>query len=142
MRIAVEEAHQALVEDEVPIGAVLVSEGTVLARAHNMPVALNDPTAHAEILALREASLRKNNYRLPNTILYVTVEPCLMCVGALIQARVAMVVFGAFDPKAGACGSLHDIPSTTGIMHKIRVVSGVLEKECREILQAFFKAKR
>ena len=106
MKVALEEAHQAFTEDEVPIGAALVSEGTVLARAHNMPIALNDPTAHAEILVLREASLRKNNYRLPNTILYVTVEPCLMCVGALLQARVAMVAFGAFDPKAGACGSL------------------------------------
>ena len=142
MRIALEEAHQALSEDEVPIGAVLIAEGAVLARAHNMPLSLNDPTAHAEILVLREASLRKNNYRLPNTILYVTVEPCLMCVGALLHARVAMVVFGAFDTKAGACGSLYDIPSTPGIMHKLRVVPGVLEKECREILQAFFKSKR
>ena len=137
-----EEAHQALSEDEVPIGAVLVSEGAVLARAHNKPISLNDPTAHAEILVLREASQRKSNYRLPNTILYVTVEPCLMCVGALIHARVAMVVFGAYDPKAGACVSLYDIPSTPGIMHKIRVVPGVLEKECREILQTFFKSKR
>ena len=142
MRIALEEAHQALSEDEVPIGAVLVSEGAVLARAHNKPISLNDPTAHAEIRVLREASQRKSNYRLPNTILYVTVEPCLMCVGALINARVAMVVFGAFDPKAGACGSLYDIPSTPKIMHKIRVVSGVLEKECREILKTFFKSKR
>ena len=142
MRMALEEARQAFREDEVPIGAVLVSEGTVLARAHNMPISLNDPTAHAEILVLREASQRKSNYRLPNTILYVTVEPCLMCLGALLQARVAMVVFGAFDPKAGACCSLHHIPSSPGIMHKIKVVPGILEKECREILQTFFKSKR
>jgi len=142
MRMALEEARKAFREDEVPIGAVLVSEGTVLARAHNMPITLNDPTAHAEILVLREASQRRNNYRLPNTILYVTVEPCLMCLGALLQARIAMVVFGAFDPKAGACGSLHNIPSTSGIMHKIKVVPGILEKECREILQTFFKSKR
>ena len=142
MRMALEEAVQAFREDEVPIGAVLVSEGTVLARAHNMPIALNDPTAHAEILVLREAARMKSNYRLPNTILYVTVEPCLMCLGALLQARVAMVVFGAFDPKAGACCSLHHIPSSPGIMHKIKVVSGILEKECREILQTFFKSKR
>lgn len=137
-----EQAHQALREGEVPIGAVLVSEGAVIAQAHNMPISLNDPTAHAEILVLREAALRKNNYRLPNTVLYVTVEPCVMCIGAILQARVATVVFGAFDPKAGACGSFYAIPSTPGVMHKIKVVTGVLERECREILQAFFKTKR
>jgi len=142
MRIALEQAHQALREGEVPIGAVLVAEGEVIARAYNMPISLNDPTAHAEILVLREAALRKNNYRLPNTVLYVTVEPCVMCIGAILQARVATVVFGAFDPKAGACGSFCSIPSTPGVMHKIKVVTGVLERECREILQAFFKAKR
>lgn len=142
MRIALEEARKAYREDEVPIGAVLVSEGEILARAHNMPIALNDPTAHAEILVLREASLRKSNYRLPNTILYVTVEPCLMCLGALLQARVSLLVFGTLDPKAGVCGSFLDIPSTPGIPHKIKVVPGVLEKECREILRDFFKSKR
>jgi len=142
MRIALEQAHQALREGEVPIGAVLISEGEVIAQAHNMPISLNDPTAHAEILVLREAALRKNNYRLPNTVLYVTLEPCLMCIGAILQARVATVVFGASDPKAGACGSFYSIPSTPGIMHKIKVVTGVLERECREILQAFFKTKR
>jgi tRNA(adenine34) deaminase len=142
MRIALEEAREAYRADEVPIGAVLVSEGEILAQAHNMPIALNDPTAHAEILVLREASFRKSNYRLPNTVLYVTVEPCLMCLGALLQARISMLVFGAFDPKAGACGSLHNIPSTPGITHTIKVLPGVLAKECREILQDFFKAKR
>ena len=142
MRIALEEARKAYREDEVPIGAVLVSEGEILAQAHNMPISLNDPTAHAEILVLREASLRKSNYRLPNTVLYVTVEPCLMCLGALLHARISLLVFGAFDPKAGACCSLHNIPSTPGIVHKIKVVPGVLEKECREILQDFFKSKR
>ena len=142
MRIALEQAYQALREGEVPIGAVLVSEGEVIAQAHNMPISRNDPTAHAEILVLREAALRKNNYRLPNTVLYVTVEPCVMCIGAILQARVATVVFGASDPKAGACGSFHSIPSTPGVMHKIKVVTGVLERECREILQAFFKTKR
>ena len=142
MRIALEQAYQALREGEVPIGAVLISEGEVIAQAHNMPISLNDPTAHAEILVLREAALRKNNYRLPNTVLYVTLEPCLMCIGAILQARVATVVFGASDPKAGACGSFYSIPETPGIMHKIKVVTGVLERECREILQAFFKTKR
>ena len=142
MRLALDQADQALGEGEVPIGAVLVSEGDVIAQAHNMPISLNDPTAHAEILVLREAALRKNNYRLPNTVLYVTVEPCVMCIGAILQARVATVVFGAFDPKAGACGSFYTIPSTLGAVHKVTVIPGVLEKECREILQAFFIKKR
>jgi tRNA(adenine34) deaminase len=142
MRIALDEARQALKEGEVPVGAVLVFEEEVLARAHNMPISLNDPTAHAEIMVLREAALRKGNYRLPNTALYVTVEPCLMCAGALIQARVKKLIFGAFDPKAGACGSVYDIPSSPGILHKMTVISGVLEKECREIIQEFFKARR
>ena len=142
MRIALDEARQALKEGEVPVGAVLVFEEEVLARAHNMPISLNDPTAHAEIMVLREAALRKGNYRLPNTALYVTVEPCLMCAGALIQARVKKLIFGAFDPKAGACGSVYDIPSSPGILHKITVISGVLEEECREIIQAFFKTRR
>ena len=142
MRIALDEARQALKEGEVPVGAVLVFEEEVLARAHNMPISLNDPTAHAEIMVLREAALRKGNYRLPNTALYVTVEPCLMCAGALIQARVEKLIFGAFDHKAGACGSVYDIPSSPGILHKITVISGVLEEECREIIQAFFKTRR
>ena len=142
MRIALNEARQALKEGEVPVGAVLVFEREVLARAHNMPLSLNDPTAHAEIMVLREAALKKGNYRLPNTSLYVTVEPCLMCAGALIQARVEKLVFGASDHKAGACGSVYDIPSSPGILHKMTVISGVLERECREIIQEFFKARR
>jgi len=91
---------------------------------------------------IREAALKKMNYRLPNTSLYVTVEPCLMCVGALVQARVNKLIFGAFDPKAGACGSVYDIPSSPGILHKLTVVSGILEEECREIIQGFFEKKR
>ena len=142
MRMALDEAKQALQEGEIPVGAVLVFEGEVLARAHNMPISLNDPTAHAEIMVLREAALRTENYRLPNTSLYVTVEPCLMCTGALLQARVDKLIFGAFDPKAGACGSVYDIPSSPDVLHKMTVISGVLEKECREILQGFFKTKR
>ncbi len=142
MRIALDEARQALKEGEVPVGAVLVFEKEVLARAHNMPISLNDPTAHAEIMVLREAALKKGNYRLPSTSLYVTVEPCLMCAGALIQARVEKLIFGAFDPKAGACGSVYAIPSSPGILHKMAVISGVLEKECGEIIQEFFKTRR
>ena len=142
MRIALDEARQALKEGEVPVGAVLVFEKEVLARAHNMPISLNDPTAHAEIMVLREAALKKGNYRLPSTSLYVTVEPCLMCVGALVHARVNKLIFGASDPKAGACGSVYDILSSPGILHKITVVSGILEEECMEIIQEFFKKKR
>ena len=142
MRMALEEAGKALKEGEIPIGAVLVLGGKVLARAHNMPIALNDPTAHAEILVLREAALKMGNYRLPNTSLYVTVEPCVMCIGALVQARVEHLIFGTFDPKTGACGSVYDIPSSPDILHKMTVISGILEEECREIIQKFFKKKR
>ncbi|MBW1823729.1 MAG: tRNA adenosine(34) deaminase TadA [Deltaproteobacteria bacterium] len=142
MRMALEEAEKALKKGEIPIGAVLVFKGKVLARAHNMPISLNDPTAHAEILVLREAALKMGNYRLPNTSLYVTVEPCVMCIGALVQARIEKLTFGVFDLKSGACGSVYDIPSSPGILHKMTVVSGILEEECRRIIQEFFKKKR
>ena len=142
MSIALAEAKHALEEGEVPIGAVLIFEGELLARAHNMPISLSDPSAHAEILALRKAAAKMNNYRLPNTTLYVTVEPCLMCMGALVQARVKKLVFGAFDPKGGACGSVYDLHSSPAIIKKMTVISGVLEEECRKIIQGFFKTKR
>ena len=142
MRMALGEAQRALVKGEVPIGAVLVSEGEVLASAYNKPVSLHDPTAHAEILVLREAALKRKNYRLLNTSLYVTVEPCVMCVGAMVQARIKELIFGAFDPKAGACGSVYTIPFSPGTMHKMTVISGILEEECREIIQRFFKERR
>jgi tRNA(adenine34) deaminase len=142
MSIALAEAKHALKVGEVPIGAVLIFEEEVLARAHNMPISLSDPTAHAEILALRKAAAKRNNYRLPNTTLYVTVEPCLMCMGALVQARVKKLVFGAFDPKGGACGSVYDLHSSPASINKMTVISGVLEEECREIIQEFFKSKR
>lgn len=142
MNMALEEARRALGEGEVPVGAVLVAEGEVVARAHNMPILLHDPTAHAEILALREAALRKRNYRLPKSALYVTVEPCLMCAGALLQARVGRVVFGTVDPKAGACGSVYEVLPGPGKRPSVAVVSGVLEQECREIIQEFFRRRR
>ena len=142
MKMALEEARRALGEGEVPVGAVLVAEGEVIARAHNMPISLHDPTAHAEILALREAALRKRNYRLPKSALYVTVEPCLMCAGALLQARVGRVVFGTVDPKAGACGSVYEVLAGPGKRPPVAVVSGVLERECREIIQEFFRRRR
>jgi tRNA(adenine34) deaminase len=142
MNIALDEAFRGLQEGEVPVGAVLVADGEVVARAHNMPISLHDPTAHAEILALREAALRKRNYRLPNAALYVTVEPCVMCAGALLQARVGRLVFGTGDPKAGACGSVYTVLPGPGKRPSVAVVSGVLERECREVIQAFFRERR
>ncbi len=142
MKLALEEARMALAEGEVPVGAVLVAEGEVIARAHNLPILLSDPTAHAEILALREAALRKQNYRLPNSMLYVTVEPCPMCAGAMILARVGRLIFGTADPKSGACGSVYAVLPRPGKHPGVTVVSGVLEDECREIIQGFFRAKR
>jgi len=136
-------AREGLAADEVPVGAVLVGEGgEVLARAFNNPIARHDPTAHAEILALRAGAQRLGNYRLPGTSLYVTIEPCIMCVGAIIQARVRRLVFGAPDPKAGACVSLYRLPEDSRLNHRLEVVGGVREAECRELLQEFFQARR
>ncbi|MGQ9688823.1 MAG: tRNA adenosine(34) deaminase TadA [Desulfobaccales bacterium] len=143
MAKALEEARRALAAGEVPVGAVLVGEeGDVLAQAHNFPISLKDPTAHAEILALRQAAEILGNYRLPDTTLYVTMEPCLMCTGALIHARVKRLVFGAADPKAGACVSLYCLPKDPRLNHRLEVTGGVREAECRELVQAFFRAKR
>jgi len=136
-------AREGLAADEVPVGAVLVGEGgEVLTRAFNNPIARRDPTAHAEILALRAGAQRLGNYRLPGVSLYVTIEPCIMCVGAIIQARVRRLVFGAPDPKAGACVSLYRLPEDSRLNHRLEVVGGVREAECRELLQEFFKARR
>jgi tRNA(adenine34) deaminase len=139
---ALDAAREALAAGEVPVGAVLVGAGKVLARAHNRPIGLNDPTAHAEVLALRSAAARLGNYRLPGTTLYVTIEPCIMCVGALIQARVGRLVFGAADPKGGACVSLYRLPEDPRLNHRLEVTGGVREEECRELLQEFFRARR
>ena len=137
------EAQQAARQDEVPVGAVLVArDGTVLARAHNQTIALCDPTAHAEILALRAASQAVGNYRLLDTTLYVTIEPCIMCMGALLQARVARILFGAEDPKWGGAGSRYNLAADTSLNHTIDVQGGLLENECRELIQDFFRAKR
>jgi tRNA(adenine34) deaminase len=140
---ALYQARLSLDAGEVPVGAVLVgTDGKILAHAHNFPISLNDPTAHAEILALRQAAEILGNYRLPGTTLYVTMEPCLMCTGALIYARVQRLVFGAPDPKAGACVSLYNIPGDTRLNHRLEVVGGVREAECRELVQRFFREKR
>jgi len=143
MQQAIFEARQAALEDEVPVGAVLVApDGTVLAKAHNQTIRLCDPTAHAEILALRSAAQAVGNYRLLETTLYVTIEPCIMCMGALLHARVARIVYGAKDPKWGAAGSCYDLAAEPRFNHVIDVQGGVLEKACRELIQAFFRHKR
>lgn len=140
---ALREAEKAGFEEEVPIGAVLISaDGTILAADHNRTRQEKDPTAHAEILVLRKAARVVNNYRLTGTTLFVTIEPCPMCAGALIQARVARVVFGAPDPKAGALGSLYDLSGEGRLNHRIEVIPGILEPECRNLMQKFFKVRR
>jgi len=143
MKVALMEAQRARDEDEVPVGAVLVSKsGDILSAAHNSVVGLSDPTAHAEILALRIAAEKGMNYRLPETTLYVTIEPCVMCMGAIIHARVKRAVFGAADSKWGACGSLYHFAENPKLNHRPEIVSGVSEEECRRIIQHFFQQKR
>ncbi len=143
MSAALAAAREGLAAGEVPVGAVVVGEGgKILARAFNQPIALHDPTAHAEVLALRQAAALVGNYRLPGVSLYVTMEPCLMCVGALIAARVGRLVFGAADPKAGACVSLYRLPEDGRLNHRMEVTGGVREAECRELVQEFFRARR
>jgi tRNA(adenine34) deaminase len=142
MELAVEEALQASQAGEVPVGAVLVREGEVVARDHNRPLSLNDPTAHAEILVLRAGAARMGNYRLSGCELYVTVEPCLMCAGAMVQSRISRLIFGARDEKGGAVRSLYHILEDPRLNHRVQVIEGVLDKQCQEIMQAFFSARR
>jgi len=141
MRLALAQAALGGVAGEVPVGAIVVLDGEVLGRGHNHPVGSNDPTAHAEILALREAGRARGNYRLTGATLYATVEPCLMCVGAIVHARVATVVYGVADPKGGAVRSLLD-PNALPLNHRFEAVEGVLAGECREVLHEFFRARR
>jgi len=143
MTLALREAEIAGLENEVPVGAVLLSPaGEILAADHNRTRQYNDPTAHAEILVLRRAAKILNNYRLPEAQLVVTVEPCLMCAGAVIQARLGQVVFGATDPKAGALGSLYDLSKDQRLNHRFEVASGIRERECRDLMQKFFQERR
>ena len=143
MALALKEAEEAYVEEEVPIGAVLVSSaGEIIAADHNRTRQNNDPTAHAEMLVLRKAARVMANFRLPGTTLFVTIEPCLMCAGAMIQARVDKVYYGAPDPKAGALGSLYDVSQDQRLNHCFVVVPGILEWKCRDLMQTFFKACR
>ncbi len=142
MQIALAEADRAFAEDEAPVGAVLVMEGRIISRAHNMPITLNDPSAHAEMLAIREGCRKTGNYRLTGAELFVTLEPCAMCAGAILQARLARVVFGARDPKGGAVFSLHELLNDKRMNHQVKVVEGILQTQCGEILSRFFKQKR
>jgi len=142
MRLAIAQAQAAAARGEVPVGALLVRDDRIVASGGNSPVALHDPTAHAEILALRAAGTALGNYRLEDTVLYVTLEPCLMCAAAMVHARVRRVVFGAFDPKAGAAGGLIDAFALKGLNHRVDVFGGVLEKECGQLLSDFFAATR
>ena len=142
MELAIAEAMNAATVGEVPVGAVLIGEDGLLAAAGNSPITLSDPTAHAEILALRRAGKALGNYRLPNTTLYVTLEPCIMCMGALIQARIGRLVYGAADPKAGAAASLYAIGSDNRLNHGIEIRGGILADRCGELLRTFFKNRR
>ena len=143
MKQALSEAEKGSSMGEVPVGAVLASpEGQIVAKAYNQPIALGDPTAHAEILAIRKAGLFFRNYRLNDTTLVVTLEPCLMCMGAAINARIARLVFGTVDPKAGAAVSLYNLAEDKRLNHKIEVVSGIMEEECRSLIQNFFRVRR
>jgi tRNA(adenine34) deaminase len=142
MAKAIEDAAQAEATGEVPIGAVVIQDGVLVGRGHNAPIALHDPTAHAEIQALRGAAAHIGNYRLPLATVYVTVEPCLMCMGALLQARVKRLVFGCYEPKGGAAGSRYDLAHDARMNHQIEVTAGVCEEECRALLQRFFQRKR
>ena len=142
MAYALAEARYAESEGEVPVGAVVVRDGTCIGRGHNRPIASHDPTAHAEIQAVREAARESGNYRLVGATLYVTVEPCLMCMGALIHTRIQRLVFGCVDLKAGAAGSLYDLAHDARLNHQIEVVAGVEAQKGRALLQNFFQKKR
>lgn len=142
MRRALALARYAQDAGEVPIGAVVVRDGEILAEGWNQPIRAHDPSAHAEIVALRAAAMRSRNYRLTDTTLYVTLEPCAMCAGAIVQARVARVVFGALDPKAGAGGSIFNLLTSEKLNHRAETTGGVLGDECGEVLRQFFKSRR
>lgn len=142
MRLAIEAAGRAKAVGEVPVGAVVVKDGEVIATGWNQPIGCHDPTHHAEIAALRTASTALGNYRLPGCTLYVTLEPCVMCAGAMMHARIARIVFGAADPKTGACGSVVNLFAEERLNHHAEVVGGVLAAECGTMLSAFFAERR
>ena len=142
MRRALELAEEGAAKGEVPVGAVLVKGGEIVAEAFNQPISTNDPTAHAEILVLREAGRKLGNYRLTDTTLYVTLEPCTMCAGSLVWSRVSRLVYGAAEPRTGAAGSIYDIPRDERLNHRLEVEGGVLADEAATMLQEFFRSRR
>ncbi len=142
MSLALEQARKAEEEGEVPVGAILVKDDLLIAKAHNQPISTNDATAHAEIQLIRAAGRKLKNYRLTGTSLYVTLEPCAMCLGAIMHARVERIVFGAFDPKTGVCGSSENLIGANCFNHKINLASGVLENESKQLLKNFFISRR
>jgi len=142
MQVALRLAEEAATRDEVPVGAVVVRENQIIGRGFNQPISGHDPTAHAEIMALRDAAQTLGNYRLPGCTLVVTVEPCTMCAGALVHARIEQLIFGAREPRAGAVCSSSRVLDNPGLNHKVTVIEGVLEKECKALMSAFFKERR
>ena len=142
MQQALAEARKAGDAGEVPVGAIVVIDGVAVGAGFNQPIAASDPTAHAEIVALRSAAARAGNYRLTGATLYVTVEPCLMCVGAIVHARIGTVVYGAAEPKAGALVSMTNAHELPGLNHRFEVIGGILADECREVMQSFFRSRR
>ena len=142
MKIAISEANLAKNKGEIPVGAVLIQKDKLIAKAHNQPILNHDPTAHAEIAGRRKAGRKLKNYRLSGSTLYVTLEPCAMCLGAIMHARIERIVFGTPDPKTGVCGSKANLTSEAFFTHKVQVDGGVLEEESKVILQTFFKSRR
>ncbi len=142
MRQALTQARLALEVDEVPVGAVVVRKGEIVGEGHNRTIIDRDPSAHAEIVALRAASLRMDNHRLPECKMYVTIEPCAMCAGAVVQARLSVLIFGAVDPKSGAAGSVMDVLCHRALNHQCEVVGGILQDECSELIREFFMDRR
>ena len=142
MNLAIKQAIKAEKEGEVPIGAILVKDGLLIAKAHNQPILTHDATAHAEIQVLRKAGKKLQNYRLTDSTLYVTLEPCAMCLGAMMHARIARIVYGANDQKTGACGSSENLINANCFNHKIHLTNGILEDECKQLLKKFFNLRR
>lgn len=142
MQRAFDLAKKAEAQDEVPVGAIIVYQDKIIGEGWNQPISADDPTAHAEIMALRDAGKKIGNYRLPNATIYVTLEPCTMCAGAIIHARLAKLVYSVDDPKTGACGSVFNLLQTDELNHKVEIEKGVMEEECRSLIRSFFKEKR
>lgn len=142
MRLALEVAQEAAIANEVPVGAIVVKDGVIIGRGGNSPIDAQDPTAHAEIAALRDAAKNLGNYRLVGCSLYVTLEPCAMCTGAIQHARISKLIYGASDPKTGACGSVVNLMAEPKLNHHTEVISGILSQQCGELLSNFFKLKR